>query len=58
MASVTACGVKVAASFVLPAHENEFNHFQALNGSKYEYHYLTLCGVRVVDCIKIDPAFI
>lgn len=57
MSQISAYGVKIAASFVLPEHENQLKHFQSLFGSKYIYNHITLCGVEVVDCIKIDPAF-
>ena len=42
----------IVATFRLDTHESEFNHFVALFGSRYTYHYTTFNGVRIVDVIE------
>ena len=42
----------IVATFRLDTHGKEFNHFVALLGNRYTYHYTTFNGVRVVDVIE------
>lgn len=39
----------IVATFILPVHEKEYNHFVSLFGSRYVYYYSTFNGMRIVD---------